>query len=268
VGPVYTYYEFTHPMNDRMTDEQWIEHLSRGDVPARPQWAREYLEKCTADGGTFENRLTNGGTPWDTNGDGSVDVLDLVLAGRHFGEAPPKDQRADVNEDGIVNIFDLVLIGQHFGESYILTAPDVWTQDHSQYLSELKSLYALIDENSHPNAVELKLLLRKLIALAERRIPSKTSLGQNYPNPFNPDTWIPYNLAYDASITITIYNAKGQRIRSLSLGTQLAGEYLTKDKAVSWDGRNEYGEQVGSGTYFYQLQVGDFSAIKKMILLK
>jgi len=96
----------------------------------------------------------------------------------------------------------------------------------------------------------------------------RNALYQNYPNPFNPETWIPYKLAADAKITVTIYNAQGQRIRTISLGAKPAGSYLTSDRAVYWDGRNDAGESVSSGVYFYQLQVGDFSAIRKMLLIK
>ena len=275
IGPVMSYYERITTGFKRLTDEEWQTEYAK-PPSYRPPFVNLYLaDKAGRMRGESISLFTRTGTPpadvqprWDVNDDGSVDILDLVLVGQHFGELPPKELRADVNEDGIVDIFDLVLIGGHFGESYTLAAPNVWTKDYSQYLSELKDLCALIDENSHPSAVELKLLLQKLIALAEKHIQSKTSLEQNYPNPFNPDTWIPYNLAADAKVTITIYNAKGQQIRALSLGAQPAGSYLTKDKAVYWDGRNDRGELVSSGVYFYQLQVGDFSAIKKMILLK
>jgi hypothetical protein len=99
-------------------------------------------------------------------------------------------------------------------------------------------------------------------------IPKNFALRQNYPDPFNPETWIPYELAADASVEITIYNAGGQRVRTLRLGTQLAGLYLTKEKAAYWDGRSETGELVSSGLYFYHLQAGDFQATKKMLLLK
>jgi hypothetical protein len=99
-------------------------------------------------------------------------------------------------------------------------------------------------------------------------LPSKTVLMQNYPNPFNPETWIPYRLAADARVEITIYNSQGQLIRAFNLSNQVAGSYLTKDKAVYWDGRNDTGELVSSGIYFYHLRAGDFNATKKMIFLK
>ena len=96
----------------------------------------------------------------------------------------------------------------------------------------------------------------------------KFSLGQNFANPFNPDTWIPYKLAKDAPVTIRIYNMKGQLIRALYLGNQKAGIYMTKDKAAYWDGKDESGECVSSGVYFYQLQAGKYSATRKMTIVK
>lgn len=91
-------------------------------------------------------------------------------------------------------------------------------------------------------------------------------LLQNYPNPFNPDTWMPYQLAKGGRVTITIYNTNGYMVRILDLGYKEAGSYITKDKAAYWDGRNNEGEKVASGLYFYQLKAGDFLAMKRMIL--
>jgi hypothetical protein len=93
-------------------------------------------------------------------------------------------------------------------------------------------------------------------------------LYQNYPNPFNPETWIPYDLAADASVTISIFNARGETVRQLSLGTQHAGSYLTREKAAYWDGQGETGESVSSGLYFYLLRAGDFATTRKMVIVK
>jgi hypothetical protein len=94
------------------------------------------------------------------------------------------------------------------------------------------------------------------------------ALGQNYPNPFNPETWIPYSLKEAVPVTLEIYNARGQLVRVLKFGVQEPGDYLTPDTAAHWDGRNQQGEQMANGLYFYQLKAGDFRAIKKMVLLK
>ena len=99
-------------------------------------------------------------------------------------------------------------------------------------------------------------------------LPTHFALYQNFPNPFNPETWLPYDLAQDTPVHITIYNGQGHRIRTLNLGTQPAGTYIMKDRAAYWDGRSRIGELVSSGIYYYHLQAGDYHATKKMIILK
>ena len=96
----------------------------------------------------------------------------------------------------------------------------------------------------------------------------RTVLHQNYPNPFNPETWIPYQLAQDADVTIAIYDSAGHVVRMLDLGHGPAGFYIDKSKAAYWDGRNEVGEQVSSGLYFYTIQAGEFTATKKMVVAR
>ena len=96
----------------------------------------------------------------------------------------------------------------------------------------------------------------------------QTRLLQNYPNPFNPETWIPYQLATEAAVSIVIYDSGGQQVRTIKLGTQLPGLYLTQEKAAYWNGRSDTGEWVSSGTYFYHFEAGGYSAAKKMIILK
>ena len=99
-------------------------------------------------------------------------------------------------------------------------------------------------------------------------VPTETLLLSNYPNPFNPETWIPYQLAKDADVTLTIYAVDGQVVRTLALGHQPAGMYHNRSRAAYWDGKNELGESVGSGIYFYQLQASNLSLLRKMLLLK
>ena len=98
--------------------------------------------------------------------------------------------------------------------------------------------------------------------------PVTTALLPNYPNPFNPETWIPYHLAKDSNIEITIYDARGTIVRRLELGHQSAGYYTKRNRAAYWNGRNTLGEQVPSGVYFYHLQAGNVSLLRKMVILK
>ena len=96
----------------------------------------------------------------------------------------------------------------------------------------------------------------------------QTALFQNYPNPFNPETWIPYQLASDSVVTLTIYNLNGERIRQLDLGEKPAGIYQTQADAIHWDGRTDKGEAASSGIYFYTLDAAAHTHSRKMILLK
>jgi hypothetical protein len=89
-----------------------------------------------------------------------------------------------------------------------------------------------------------------------------------YPNPSNPEAWIPYTLGKDVEVSIIIYNASGQLIRTLNLGHQNAGAYISRDKAAYWDGRNESGEKVSSGAYFYTIKAGNFTATRKLVVLR
>ena len=108
----------------------------------------------------------------------------------------------------------------------------------------------------------------QLPALIAYEIPAETALLHNYPNPFNPETWIPYQLAHAADVTLTIYNTQGMLVRQLDLGYQQAGYYMNRTRAAYWDGRNHLGEAVGSSVYFYHLTAGDYSTMRKMVILK
>ena len=99
-------------------------------------------------------------------------------------------------------------------------------------------------------------------------IPNKTALLTNFPNPFNPETWIPYQLAKPAEVTLTIYDIRGVVVRELKLGHQPAGFYQSRSRAIHWDGRNAFGEKVATGIYFYTLKAGDFNATRKLLIRK
>ena len=104
--------------------------------------------------------------------------------------------------------------------------------------------------------------------LVTYEIPALTELLANYPNPFNPETWIPFRLAEDARVSLTIYGASGSLVRSIDIGFTPAAIYQGRSDAIYWDGRNDFGEQVSSGIYFYHLNAGDFSATRKMVIVK
>ena len=99
-------------------------------------------------------------------------------------------------------------------------------------------------------------------------MPDATILHPNYPNPFNPETWIPYQLSKPGDVSITIYDVRGVAVRRLEIGNRSAGYYLRRGRAAQWDGRNVFGEKVAGGVYFYVFTAGDYSATRKMLILK
>ena len=99
-------------------------------------------------------------------------------------------------------------------------------------------------------------------------IPAHTALLPNYPNPFNPETWIPYHLAQDSNVIIRIYRIKGELIRTIDLGAKNAGIYASRNKAAYWNGRTQTGEGAASGIYYYTIQTSNFTATRKMVLVK
>ena len=106
------------------------------------------------------------------------------------------------------------------------------------------------------------------MGLFYERLLAQTQLLANYLNPFNPETWIPFQLAADSTVTARIYDVTGKQIRIIELGHIAAGNYVESSKAIYWDGRTENGEQVSSGTYFYQIEAGDYTETRKMVILK
>ena len=203
----------------------------------------------------------------DINGDGQVDTADLVLISNYLGQPAPENPPVDVNGDGFVTIADLVHVAQYLGQSMTASAPVRVTVPVGLKYAMVKGWIdqARVENDGsfafHQGIAKLEYLLTLII-------PEKTALLPNYPNPFNPETWIPYHLAEPAEVRLTIYAINGRVVRRLDLGHQDAGYYQSKSRAAYWDGRNNVGERVASGIYFYTLTVGDFAATKKLLIRK
>ena len=207
----------------------------------------------------------------DVNNDGSVNVLDLILITSNL-DTKGTNLAADVNRDGIVNILDLVLAAGMFDVARAAPAaqpqaPETLTAVEVQgWLTDARAL-EVRDPIMNRGVLVLEQLLISLI-------PKETELLANYPNPFNPETWIPYRLAEDAFVTLTIYDTVGQVARTFDVGHRIASAYESRSKAIHWDGRNNVGERIASGIYFCNLtarsetRAGDFSATRRMVIMK
>ena len=102
----------------------------------------------------------------------------------------------------------------------------------------------------------------------KRYIPEVTRLLPNYPNPFNPETWIPFELAEESEVAITIYGMGGEVVRRLELGRMREGAYVTREQSAHWDGRNDLGERVASAVYVYEIKAGDYLERRRLVVLK
>ena len=206
---------------------------------------------------TVEERLLTG----DVNRDGVVNILDLIRVAQQLGKRVPPNSSVDINGDGVVNIFDLTLVAQGIGGAAAPPARGIDSATIETWIAGAR----IVDDGSiafRQGIANLQNLLASLI------IPRETALHANYPNPFNPETWIPYQLAVPAEVTLKIYDMNGGVVRRLQVGHQPAGMYQSRSRAVYWDGRNDRGESVASGLYFYTLTAGDFTATRKMLIRK
>ena len=216
---------------------------------------------------TVEERLTTG----DVNRDGVVSILDLILVAQQLGKRVSSGSPVDINGDGVVSILDLIRVAQGIAGSPaapptpLLAGGKGGVESADAATIEAWIAQARLEDDG---SIAFKQGIENLQNLLASLIPEKTALLHNYPNPFNPETWIPYQLAHAADVTLTIYDTKGALVRQLDLGYQQAGYYMNRTRAAYWDGRNHLGEAVGSGVYFYQLRAGDYSTIRKMVILK
>ena len=214
----------------------------------------------------------------DVNQDEYVNILDLVMVAANIG-AYPWSPRTDVNGDGFVNVLDIILIYQssNWGKKTGKSETKVNEPNDPPALAPFAKgnvdpamIQGWIDlaQNEDDGSVIFDRGITNLKSILVSKKPTQTRLLRNYPNPFNPETWIPYQLEKAADVTVTIHSINGTPIRIIELGHQPAGLYQSKNRAVYWDGRNEFGEQAASGLYFYTLTAGKFSATRKMLILK
>ena len=204
---------------------------------------------------------------WDVNEDGKTDITDLVVVATELGSSAPENPRADVNGDGTVNIQDLILVATHLGEVAAPAAPIIVALPERLTPETLQQVLDLLRTQSD-GSIAFQRAIANVEQLLASLTPKETLLLANYPNPFNPETWIPYQLATSADVTLRIHAIDGSLVRALSLGHRAVGIYQSRSRAAYWDGKNEVGEPVASGVYFYTLTAGDFTATRKMLIRK
>ena len=190
----------------------------------------EYVEtqQVLASAGGWQPRY---GLNGDVNNDGQVNILDLILVAQNLGAIPLHHLQADVNGDGVVNVLDLISVAEQLSQnaaapsqmnpikSIPSNSKEIIATHHA--LNELEA----IPNKSQPVQLAIE-LLRHYLSSADQYV-QKTKLLPNYPNPFNPETWIPYQLAEDAAVTVKIYDVSGHLVRTIKVGHKSVGYYLT-----------------------------------------
>ena len=216
-------------------------------------------------------RITAAPNP-DANQDGRINVLDLITVAQSLGQQPPSNPQADTNKDGVVNLLDLVFVADHLSQN--AAAPSQLERIKSipssakEVIAAQRALNELETMPNKSHGVQIAIeLLRHYLAVADRNV-QETKLLPNYPNPFNPDTWIPYQLSEASTVTVKIYDATGSLVRTINVGHKPGGYYLTRERAVYWNGRNEKGESVSSGVYFYTLNTDTYTQTRRMVIVK
>jgi len=187
--------------------------------------------------------------------------IDLIVVAQVFGQE--SKTRADTNGDEVVNISDLIVVAQCFGQG---AAPAMAKQPIAVF--SMVENWIRLAEQANDKSTEFSQGISVLREILESLKPEETVLMANYPNPFNPETWIPYHLGQDSAVVINIYDTTGKIVRTLDMGFQSFGYYASRDRLAYWDGRTEDGEQVSSGTYFYQIEAGDYTETRKMVILE
>jgi len=265
-GAGFSYYEFTWPMNDRLTDEVWRNMLKTDTPPQPPQWTSSFFA--------------------------SPDQPTAIIPDYYFWRKPataglkielePEAPRVGDTINLVINLsyYDypaetpVIWVTTPSGEKIQLTDivssnPNVpqWTVQFSTEGFSEGMVYIELDTKLGYDSLSYRtsFYLHRSTGVPEKgfSIPERFFLYQNQPNPFNPITQIRFDLPQRAVVTLDIFNSAGRAVRDLSLGSLQPGAY-----SILWDGTDQQGSRLSSGVYFYCLQAGQFRQVKRMILLR
>jgi len=274
-GPMFSYYEFTWAMSDRLTDGAWQEML-KNNPPKLPEWMKSFTHLEIQQPGahfSFQQKMSWQPARMDVTVEpDAVEIGAKIEIQAAIHGAPGVQPRAVLKQAnrtaetvmklesaGFVSEYTAVLDTANFEPgTALLTVSGSLGEEEIIYTEEVAIL-------AKPSAVESA--DHESTGSGESLSP-ENRVHNAYPNPFNPDVWIPYELKRGTDVTVSIYNVLGQLVRTLDMGYRFPGKYISSDKAVHWNGKNSVGEQVASGIYFYRLKAGDFVATGRMIAVK
>ena len=231
------------------------------------------IQRANLNGTNVEDVVTGLGSPRGI----ALDVLRRKMY--WIDSRTDKIQRADLNGRNVKDLVTGINIGSATLALNVSNGKMYWADNHQNKVyranlngTRIERLYSgssargialAVGSGAAANAAPLAASTNSAPVLS-----SETTLLPNYPNPFNPETWIPYQLAEPADVSISIYAADGTLVRTLDLGHRSVGIYESRSRAAYWDGSNALGEPVASGVYFYTLTAAEFTATRKMLIMK
>ncbi|MBN1998085.1 DUF3160 domain-containing protein [candidate division KSB1 bacterium] len=262
-GAGFSYYEFTWPMNDRLTDEKWRDMLKKGEQPKRPEWTSSFMsepERANPAAEFYSWRkpmsefvktnispekpiagdtltVTMIFSNWESQGQPVVELYDSQ-GDKH---SPLSVTVQDNNQSKWLAIFMTATLPD--GRTYI----DINYNTGYGTLEYRTSVF--IQPASRIHSVATK--------------PEEKYLYQNYPNPFNPVTTIRFDLPYSSNVVLDIFNVNGRLVNRIWDGDLESGSHF-----LVWNGRDRENKVLGTGVYFYRMRTGDYISVKQMLLLK
>ncbi|MBN1481336.1 DUF3160 domain-containing protein [candidate division KSB1 bacterium] len=259
-GAGFSYYEFTQPAHNRLTDEQWRDMLETGTNPPPPHWTASF---CTRQTHVLQSTSFFEWKKPETLGL-LHDLPETVREGASlvFSFSINDDRASDVP---IVHVIDAEGFERHMPVQRD-AARNRWSVTSETDGWPLGITYIEIEKGSGEHKLYYRMhfvLGHSTIAPKPNGIPAQFALSQNYPNPFNPQTFFKIELPREAFISLRVFDIRGRKVRTLVSSVQPAGQYI-----VPWDGTDDAGNSLTSGIYYYQMQADRFSDVKRMILLR
>ncbi|MBN2092644.1 DUF3160 domain-containing protein [candidate division KSB1 bacterium] len=262
-GAGFSYYEFTHPISDRLTDEAWRKMLQTKAAPLPPAWTSSFLDQ-----------------DWLNSNPKFYSIQSINSCGLQVNLSQYSAKRGEQitisvqpKNCTLQNSPTLLLempggIHQQYtnfkltGDTYQMTI-ETSLLNQGKYLIEVQGTQA--EDYQQPLTFRTGFTVQSATGVADAGISKPNNnfwFTQNFPNPFNASTMIRFHLEVDADVLIRIYDTLGREVKTLFMGRQTAGIYELK-----WNGLDNSGNTMPGGIYFCHLKAGNFSQVRKLILV-
>ena len=260
-GAGYSYYEFTKPLTERMTDEKWRETLQT-EPPSPPTWSQSFYVN--------QDSWINSNPEFSYGYKNETKYLTCDVT----PESPAQGDSVEIKVELFgYNLEDDVAIKLTFENGSEMTVDNLNHSSYNLWTAKIPStnfvpgqVYIDVNISGSGNSPDYRtsFILNSSSIIVDKSVsPAVFQLYQNWPNPFNSQTKIQFDLKKQSYISVVIFDVNGRRLKTVYQGNQGPGQY-----SLVWDGKDENGSVVCSGVYYYRLETDYFNDIKSMVLLK